>query len=147
MESFVLSETLKVVHHTITIHHTAQFRDQYLYLLFDEDNRLHDDDSNYVFTTEGHILRLDKDHIRPNTPKSLRKFVSHQCPAYTPFAFPAGDAKTLSLTRGVRFRPDTEYARALVGNNATDADKRYWDIDGWCEKPKPESYVSPNTCL
>ncbi|KAJ2931770.1 hypothetical protein H1R20_g5450, partial [Candolleomyces eurysporus] len=123
MESFVLSETLK-----------------YLYLLFDEDNRLHDDDSNYVFTTEGHILKLDRDHLRPNTPKSLRKYVSHQCPAYTPFGYSAEDAKMLGLTQGIRSRPDVEYARALVGNNATESDKRYWDVDGWCEKPKLEAY-------
>ncbi|KAJ1950338.1 hypothetical protein FBU59_000727, partial [Linderina macrospora] len=39
MESFLLSETLK-----------------YLYLLFDDENPLHSADSNYVFTTEGHVL-------------------------------------------------------------------------------------------
>ncbi|KAI7815960.1 glycoside hydrolase, partial [Gamsiella multidivaricata] len=43
MESFALSETIK-----------------YLYLLFDEENLLHQElkDSNFVFTTEGHVLRL-----------------------------------------------------------------------------------------
>ncbi|KAJ1822026.1 hypothetical protein LPJ75_000574 [Coemansia sp. RSA 2598] len=39
MESFLLSETLK-----------------YLYLLFDEENPLHRTHSNFVFTTEGHVL-------------------------------------------------------------------------------------------
>ncbi|KAJ2378750.1 hypothetical protein IW150_000609, partial [Coemansia sp. RSA 2607] len=39
MESFLLSETFK-----------------YLYLLFDEDNPLHKTHSNYVFTTEAHVL-------------------------------------------------------------------------------------------
>ncbi|KAJ1678841.1 hypothetical protein EV182_003250, partial [Spiromyces aspiralis] len=39
MESFFLSETLK-----------------YLYLLFDEDNVVNAMDSNFVFTTEGHLL-------------------------------------------------------------------------------------------
>ncbi|KAJ1892103.1 hypothetical protein LPJ66_006540 [Kickxella alabastrina] len=39
MESFFLSETLK-----------------YLFLLFDEDNPLHKHHSNFVFTTEGHVL-------------------------------------------------------------------------------------------
>ncbi|KAJ1733051.1 hypothetical protein LPJ61_001744 [Coemansia biformis] len=39
MDSFVLSETFK-----------------YLYLLFDDDNPLHKLHTNYVFTTEGHVL-------------------------------------------------------------------------------------------
>ncbi|KAJ2502944.1 hypothetical protein GGH96_000680 [Coemansia sp. RSA 1972] len=39
MDSFVLSETFK-----------------YLYLLFDEDNPLHNLDNSFVFTTEGHVL-------------------------------------------------------------------------------------------
>ncbi|KAJ1875147.1 hypothetical protein LPJ55_000958 [Coemansia sp. RSA 990] len=39
MDSFLLSETFK-----------------YLYLLFDENNPLHKLDSNFVFTTEGHLL-------------------------------------------------------------------------------------------
>ncbi|KAK9461097.1 glycoside hydrolase [Lipomyces oligophaga] len=41
MESFFLTETLK-----------------YLYLLFDVDNPLNKDDSNFVFSTEGHPLRI-----------------------------------------------------------------------------------------
>ncbi|KAJ0023872.1 hypothetical protein NQD34_003771 [Periophthalmus magnuspinnatus] len=43
MESFFLSETCK-----------------YLYLLFDEDNPLHRSDNKYIFTTEGHVVPIDK---------------------------------------------------------------------------------------
>ncbi|XP_024126734.1 ER degradation-enhancing alpha-mannosidase-like protein 1 isoform X2 [Oryzias melastigma] len=43
MESFFLSETCK-----------------YLYLLFDEDNPLHKSGHKYLFTTEGHIVPIDK---------------------------------------------------------------------------------------
>uniref|UniRef100_A0A8D0CIU1 alpha-1,2-Mannosidase n=1 Tax=Scleropages formosus TaxID=113540 RepID=A0A8D0CIU1_SCLFO len=43
MESFFLSETCK-----------------YLYLLFDEDNPLHKSESKYIFTTEGHVVPIDK---------------------------------------------------------------------------------------
>uniref|UniRef100_A0A1A8KET8 alpha-1,2-Mannosidase n=1 Tax=Nothobranchius kuhntae TaxID=321403 RepID=A0A1A8KET8_NOTKU len=43
MESFFLSETCK-----------------YLYLLFDEDNPLHKSDHKYIFTTEGHVVPIDK---------------------------------------------------------------------------------------
>ncbi|XP_061543664.1 ER degradation-enhancing alpha-mannosidase-like protein 1 [Phycodurus eques] len=43
MESFFLSETCK-----------------YLYLLFDEDNPLHKLGNKYIFTTEGHVMPVDK---------------------------------------------------------------------------------------
>ncbi|KAG0203390.1 alpha mannosidase-like protein [Mortierella sp. NVP41] len=48
MESFALSETFK-----------------YLFLLFDEENILHQDlkDSNFVFTTEGHVLALESKYL------------------------------------------------------------------------------------
>ncbi|XP_046281415.1 ER degradation-enhancing alpha-mannosidase-like protein 1 [Marmota monax] len=46
MESFFLSETCK-----------------YLYLLFDEENPVHKSGSKYMFTTEGHIVSVDK-HLR-----------------------------------------------------------------------------------
>ncbi|EDO46917.1 predicted protein [Nematostella vectensis] len=42
MESFFLSETCK-----------------YLYLLFDHENHVNQDASNYIFSTEGHLFRLD----------------------------------------------------------------------------------------
>lgn len=42
MESFFLSETCK-----------------YLYLLFDDNNHLNQDASNYIFSTEGHVFRID----------------------------------------------------------------------------------------
>ncbi|XP_051776978.1 ER degradation-enhancing alpha-mannosidase-like protein 1 [Erpetoichthys calabaricus] len=43
MESFFLSETCK-----------------YLYLLFDEDNPLHKSENKFIFTTEGHVVPIDK---------------------------------------------------------------------------------------
>ncbi|KAG0202260.1 alpha mannosidase-like protein [Mortierella sp. GBA30] len=48
MESFALSETFK-----------------YLFLLFDEENVLHRElkDTNFVFTTEGHVLSLESNHL------------------------------------------------------------------------------------
>lgn len=60
MESFVLSETLK-----------------YLYLLFDEDNPIAGSDSNIVFSTEGHILTLNAEQLRPmSKSRRLSKKVS-----------------------------------------------------------------------
>ncbi|OQV19877.1 ER degradation-enhancing alpha-mannosidase-like protein 1 [Hypsibius exemplaris] len=48
MESFFLSETLK-----------------YLYLLFDEDNRVNKHEERLLFTTEGHILPLSSQYQTP----------------------------------------------------------------------------------
>ncbi|PPQ64702.1 hypothetical protein CVT24_008329 [Panaeolus cyanescens] len=126
MESFALSETLK-----------------YLYLLFDEENRLHLDDSNYVFTTEGHILTLAPEHLKPlhAARKKARTIEEHQCPAYTPNMAGYDHKKTKSgLVQGVRSRPDVEYARHLVGAGASTAEQAYWSPDGYCEKPYVEPY-------
>ncbi|EAU84717.2 ER degradation-enhancing alpha-mannosidase-like 1 [Coprinopsis cinerea okayama7 len=119
MESFALSETLK-----------------YLYLLFDEDNALHRDDSDFVLTTEGHIFKLPEVLKRASPPPS-RKFISHQCPAYSP---QEKGSKLPGLLQGVRYRPHVEYARSLVGASASETDKKWWSADGWCEKPKLDVY-------
>ncbi|KAF8211194.1 alpha mannosidase-like protein [Mycena galopus ATCC 62051] len=116
MESFALSETLK-----------------YLFLLFDEENPLHKDDSNYVFTTEGHLLTLGRQHLKP-TPlgrRKMRTIENHQCPAYHPFS-PTGK---YGLTLGVRSRGEVDYARELVAQPASDMDQDAWSAWGWCERP------------
>ncbi|KAH9482917.1 ER degradation-enhancing alpha-mannosidase-like protein 1 [Psilocybe cubensis] len=129
MESFALSETLK-----------------YLYLLFDEDNPLHSDDSNYVFTTEGHILTLGQQHMKPasSARKRTRKIVNHQCPIYTPFVTTLDHRRKPpgpGLVQGIRSRPDVDYARQLVGLAPSHADQQYWSPDGWCERPKVDPYT------
>ncbi|KAF4619947.1 hypothetical protein D9613_005188 [Agrocybe pediades] len=126
MESFALSETLK-----------------YLYLLFDEENPLHSDDSNYVFTTEGHILTLDRDHMNPmsKSRKRTRNIESHECPAYTPITSGSHKSKP-GLVQGVRSRSDMEYARHLVGTSPAFADESHWSPDGWCEKPRVDPYAN-----
>ncbi|TFK28812.1 alpha mannosidase-like protein [Coprinopsis marcescibilis] len=120
MESFALSETLK-----------------YLYLLFDEENSLNHDDSDYVLTTEGHILKLSDKHKALS--KTTRKYISHQCPAYIPHGR-EGVNPTNFLWQGVRSRPHVEYARALVGGTPSESEKALWSPDGWCEKPKVDIY-------
>ncbi|KAI6003911.1 glycoside hydrolase family 47 protein [Pisolithus albus] len=128
MESFALSETLK-----------------YLYLLFDEDNRLHNDDSHYVFTTEGHILTLPKHVLRPmsSARRRMRREESHQCPAYQPFRAPPSSQQMNGLVRGVGSRYDAEYARHLIGLKPQASDELYWSPDGWCAVPYTDLYVSP----
>ncbi|KIM46267.1 glycoside hydrolase family 47 protein [Hebeloma cylindrosporum] len=127
MESFALSETLK-----------------YLYLLFDEENFLHSDDSNYVFTTEGHILTLGQEHMKPRSQfrKRMRTIENHQCPAYIPFTRVFDHRQRRSgLVHGIRSRPDVDYARHLVGLSPTSADEQFFSPDGWCERPKVQPYT------
>ncbi|KZT74450.1 glycoside hydrolase family 47 protein [Daedalea quercina L-15889] len=126
MESFVLSETLK-----------------YLYLLFDEDNPVHRDDSNYVFTTEGHILWLEPAHLQPMSPirRKLRGSEHHHCPAYEP-PLVAYDNESMGsgLTAGIRARADSEYIRELIGVRASEHDMKWWLEGGWCEIPRPHLF-------
>ncbi|KAJ3785091.1 alpha mannosidase-like protein [Lentinula aff. detonsa] len=135
MESFALSETLK-----------------YLFLLFDEENPLHEDDSNYVFTTEGHLLKLGPEHLKEISPsrRKLRKVEDHQCPAYQPFRSARDRRKNDSgLVVGIQGRSDADYSRELVALDANEADSIHWSRSGWCEKPKIELFsydfiLSPN---
>ncbi|EIW61741.1 alpha-mannosidase [Trametes versicolor FP-101664 SS1] len=130
MESFVLSETLK-----------------YLFLLFDEANPLHADDTQWVFTTEGHILTLDPALLRPISParRKLRRVENLQCPAYAPpmlaYDAPEDYTRDTGLVGGVMSRVDFEYARNLIGRVHSENETRWWDPDGWCALPKHEPYT------
>ncbi|KAG7449275.1 alpha mannosidase-like protein [Guyanagaster necrorhizus] len=127
MESFALSETLK-----------------YLYLLFDEENPLHSDDSNYVFTTEGHILTLGPESFKSTSlaQRKSRKIMNHQCPAYVPPRLPY-DTRSIGsgLVKGIRSRGDVDYARELVSIVPTEAERNAWSIYGWCERPKADLFT------
>ena len=127
MESFVLSETLK-----------------YLYLLFDEANEFSKSDSNFIFTTEGHILVLNSTHLNPisETRRRARRHEHPQCPIHQPMVRPY----THGLVYGIRSRPEYEYARHLAGNgmfgDAAANDSEWWSAHGICEVPKVEVFVS-----
>jgi mannosidase alpha-like ER degradation enhancer 1 len=127
MESFVLSETLK-----------------YLYLLFDEANEFSNSDSNFVFTTEGHILLLNSTHLNPisETRRRARLHEHPQCPMHRPVVRPY----THGLVYGIRSRPEFEYARHLTGHDmfgdVAAADSGWWDAHGTCEVPREEVLVS-----
>jgi mannosidase alpha-like ER degradation enhancer 1 len=114
-------------------------------LLFDEENPLHADGSNYVFSTEGHILTLGKEHLRPISAaqRKMRNIDNHQCPAYRPFirVFDNREEGT-GLVQGVQSRHDVDYARQLVGLLPAQSDVVTWSPDGWCEKPKVDIFVS-----
>ncbi|KAI6105659.1 glycoside hydrolase family 47 protein [Pisolithus sp. B1] len=115
---------------------------QYLYLLFDEDNRLHKDDSHYVFTTEGHILTLPRHVLRPmsSARRRMRREESHQCPPYQPFRVPQSSQEADGLIRGIGSRYDAEYARHLIGLKPQSSDELYWSHDGWCAVPYTDLY-------
>ncbi|KAI9480268.1 MAG: glycoside hydrolase [Benjaminiella poitrasii] len=96
MESFMLSETLK-----------------YLYLLFDEDHPLNKMDSNFVFTTEGHVMPLSRSYYKP---QQQQKAVGEQCPRYerTTAGMVPGDLDMSSIP----YQPLTDYATHIVGTVA-----------------------------
>jgi Glycosyl hydrolase family 47 len=127
MESFVLSETLK-----------------YLYLLFDEANEFSNSDSNFIFTTEGHILMLNSTHLNPisETRRQARQHEHPQCPIHQHMVRPS----IYGLVYGIRSRPEYEYARYLAGNeifgDVAAADSGWWDVHGMCEVPKIDVFVS-----
>ncbi|TDL29347.1 alpha-mannosidase [Rickenella mellea] len=126
MESFVLSETLK-----------------YLFLLFDEANPLHKDDSNFVFTTEGHILKLGREHLKPlsSVRRRQRRVENLQCPAYEPPLQGIYNSDSdKGLLGGVRMRKDIDYVRTLVGAAVTKGEENWWSPSGRCQLPTVELY-------
>ena len=112
-------------------------------MLFDEDNPLHSDDSNYVFTTEGHILSLDQEYLkRPSaTVRQLRRAENQQCPAYEP-PYLIGTDDMPGLYVGIRSRSDFDYARFIVSAALSDGDETWWHLNGWCTVPAVDQYVS-----
>lgn len=110
--------------------------------MFDEENAIHSDDSNYVFTTEGHILSLEKKHIKATPPavRELRRGENLQCPAYEPPFFGSEDLPVLTV--GIGSRSDMDYARQLVGGRLSDSDALSWHESGWCQLPQAELFVS-----
>ncbi|KAM0748164.1 hypothetical protein T439DRAFT_382639 [Meredithblackwellia eburnea MCA 4105] len=121
--SFVTSETLK-----------------YLYLTFDEANPYNHDDSNMVYTTEGHMLELD---TRPVLGRKRRRTPSEalSCPAYDPASM---DRHQHPLSLSVARRTDFEHARYLAGFIVPDERKEVedgrWSESGVCELPTSEDY-------
>lgn len=126
MESFVLSETLK-----------------YLYLLFDEENELHRDDSNMVLSTEGHLLSMDHRLEKPISAirRELRRVEHLSCPAYKPPMLAFDPVSATGLTGGVYMRPDAEYVRALITAPATGTEEYVWSPGGTCQIPKVDLYT------
>lgn len=131
------SRFLKLSKLVISIRAQAQLRFthlQYLYLLFDEDNSIHSDDSNYVFTTEGHIITLGPEHVRPVSAarRKLRGVDGHQC----------YKSSETGLVGGILSRPDVDYSRHLVALNASEKESYFSHPHGVCSRPKVELFVS-----
>ncbi|KAF8761568.1 Glycosyl hydrolase family 47 [Rhizoctonia solani] len=111
MESFALSETLK-----------------YLFLIFDEENKINSDDQNMVFTTEGHLITLSQQHLK--TPSEASRYFRQKEQNFCP---------------SIRSRPDSDYGRFITGLELSvvgASDSPWWDLSGRCAVPQPEEYVS-----
>ncbi|KAG0265396.1 alpha mannosidase-like protein [Mortierella polycephala] len=142
MESFALSETFK-----------------YLFLLFDEENLLHHElkDTNFVFTTEGHVLSLSSKYLvkeyqngagdqkQQHTTKSSSDQLNNQQgrhrhhdsrigggPVCEPYRAPE------TFVKSIPYRPDADFARQMVGTRADARDIVELDPKGICEKPTLE---------
>ncbi|WWC97244.1 hypothetical protein V866_004123 [Kwoniella sp. B9012] len=126
MESFMLSESLK-----------------YLYLLFADKPF---PNSNTVFTTEGHPLRIPKNLLRsPSNPRrAMRKGENPTCPVYQPFS--VGGSYTQGIALGIESREDYDYARSLIyGLNGTGVEiedgRRIWYDGGICKIPVESKFA------
>lgn len=124
MESFMLSETLK-----------------YLYLLFDADNSINTMDSNYVFTTEGHVLGLPKKYLHQKLKKASGKQGSitlQQSPAGTCQRYNPSQRHFISLPNelemtSIPYQPHIDFAAHIVGYTTNTA--LSVSIQGYCESP------------
>ncbi|KAL5640918.1 hypothetical protein ACGC1H_001409 [Rhizoctonia solani] len=130
MESFALSETLK-----------------YLFLIFDEDNKINSDDQNMVFTTEGHLVTLSPQHLKKPSEASryFRRKEQNFCPIYQPTRNPPDthSGEAFGLVQSIRSRPDSDYGRFLTGLELSvvgASDSPWWDLSGRCAVPQPEEY-------
>ena len=112
-------------------------------MLFDESNPINRDESNFVFTTEGHILKLDSKHLKPLSAirRKFRRVENLQCPAYNPFRVGGTNKELSGLATGVRSRPFADYARALVATASLESDEVWWSPEGYCETPSGDLYV------
>ena len=95
-----------------------------------------------MFTTEGHILLLGQEHLKPmsSAVRKLRRNESHQCPAYQPVSI--GKEGLPGLTLGIYSRSDVDYTSYLIGMPPSDQDKDSWHPNGWCEVPQVDLFVS-----
>ncbi len=89
---------------------------QYLALLFDDEHPLHSDDSNTIFTTEGHILTLNSTHLKPASKvrREVRGPEHVECSSYPPPPIWLSTSANHSLSAGVRSRGDFEWARNVA---------------------------------
>ncbi|KAI9244605.1 glycoside hydrolase [Helicostylum pulchrum] len=124
MESFMLSETLK-----------------YLYLLFDTDNSVNKMDSNFIFTTEGHILPLPGKYLKNTKPikktqspiVSTKASASGTCQRYNPTGSESITIPGLLDMSSIPFLPQTDYASSIVGLTTTELPPL--SSHGYCESP------------
>ncbi|KAK4701911.1 ER degradation enhancer, mannosidase alpha-like 1, partial [Phenoliferia sp. Uapishka_3] len=121
--SFVTAETLK-----------------YLFLTFDVDNPFNHDDTNMVYSTEGHMLEL-KSRPVPGRRRRTMPPEALSCLAYDPTRT---DRHQHPLSLSVARRTDFEHARYLAGYQVEDEAKEVaegrWSEDGICEIPTSEEY-------
>ncbi|KAG0190433.1 alpha mannosidase-like protein [Apophysomyces sp. BC1034] len=133
MESFMLSETLK-----------------YLYLLFDTDHYINHLDSNFVFTTEGHILPLSKQYLDKGARVSTT-IADRVCEPHTLYNIFSRGNRSSYITNprryithpqkldmsSIPYRHDADFAATLVGLTENISPDIYQN--GYCTSPESGS--------
>ncbi|KAF1800311.1 glycoside hydrolase [Mucor lusitanicus] len=126
MESFMLSETLK-----------------YLYLLFDADHPINTMDSNYVFTTEGHVLGLPRKYLDSNSKRpsktpamaTLQQSPAGTCQRYNPSKRHYTSLPNALEMTAIPHQPHMDVAAHMVGHTTTTPTLPPLSADGYCESP------------
>ncbi|KAG8878965.1 alpha mannosidase-like protein [Tulasnella sp. 331] len=115
----------------------------YLFLLFDEENPLNKLDSNFVFTTEGHVLQLRRADLNGSISSSQANQTSQGA---STCARHVASSSWPGIAGSIRDRTDYDYARHLVGvegnASAVEDDSDRWDIYGKCDMPRHEIFKS-----
>ena len=117
------------------------FTSKYLYLLFDEENPINNLDSNFVFTTEGHVLTLPKELLRASGQAS-----NQTCAVPRPQLMKTYHKEgSAALVGYLEDRADNDYARFLAGRPLNDhailsGQSRSWP-GGVCDAPPTDTYV------
>ncbi|KAI8380074.1 glycoside hydrolase [Blakeslea trispora] len=125
MESFMLSETLK-----------------YLYLLFDSDHPINTMDSNYVFTTEGHLLPLSAQYQRSAQARSqpvvsFQQSAAGTCERYNPMKYHYLSIPGHLDMSSLLHQPSSDYAADLVGVTTP---IQPLTSTGYCQVPQQHSF-------
>lgn len=98
-------------------------------------------DSNFIFTTEGHILPLPSKYLKSTQAKprrnggvvSIQSVAPGTCQKYNPSGLKSISIPGLLDMSSIPYQPQTDYAMDIVGYTATELTPL--SSNGYCESP------------